>query len=382
MEGSQTVPQAGADSRPPIAPAIWALAFILAVLGPISAVLVGLTGLDLFWWFGVAFAFGAVPLLDIVLGTDAENRLPALNSQRGIYRWMTVAFVPTALASLMWAAWMVGANDWSPFGFLGFAVTTGVSGSASINAAHELGHKRPKLERTASRIALASVGYSHFFVEHNRGHHRHVSTPLDPASARFGESLYQYLPRTLIGSARSAWRLEKRRMELTGKAVFGASNQVLTGIAMTVVLWFIAAALSGFTSLIVAFLLIQAATAISMLETVNYLEHYGLVRELRSDGKYEPCQPHHSWNSDHRVSNMFLFQLQRHSDHHANPTRPFEQLRHFDDSPQLPAGYAPMMIAAAVPPLWYRLMNNRVLSFVDHDMGRIHTEDSPVPVSN
>ena len=377
-----TEPQTPAGSRAPIAPAIWTLTFILAVLGPISAVLVSLTGLALFWWFGVAFAFGILPLLDVLMGTDAENRLPAPSPRRRIYRWMTVAFVPTALVSFFWAAWIVGSHDWSLLSFVGFAITSGVSGSAAINAAHELGHKRPKLERTASRVALASVAYSHFFVEHNRGHHRHVSTPLDPASARFGESLYRFLPRTLFGSARSAWGLEKRRMELTGKAVFGPSNQILSGIAMTVVIWIAASALSDFSILIGAFLVIQAATAISMLETVNYLEHYGLVRELRRDGKYEPCQPHHSWNSDHRISNMFLFQLQRHSDHHANPTRPFEQLRHFDHSPQLPAGYAPMMLAAAVPALWYRLMNDRVLTFVEHDMGRIHTKDSPVPAGD
>ncbi len=365
----------------PLHPAVWLFTFILAVVGPIAAGLVSLTGLSVFWWFGVMFAYGVVPAADLVAGTDVINRLPDPTEGRTIYRLMTLAFVPTAIGSFLWAAWLVGGQDWSLFGFAGFAATMGVSGSAATNAAHELGHKRPNLERTMSRLTLAMVAYSHFFVEHNRGHHRHVSTPLDPASARFGETLYRYFPRTLIGSARSSWHLEKRRMELTNKPVFGPANQILTGIAMTVVLWTAAAALSGFTPVVFAFLVAQAAIAVLMLETVNYLEHYGLLRELRADGKYEPCQPHHSWNSDHRVTNMFLFQLQRHSDHHANPTRPFEQLRHFDHSPQLPAGYAPMMIAAAIPPLWFRIMNDRVLDFVDHDIERLHTADSPVPAT-
>jgi alkane 1-monooxygenase len=118
------------------------------------------------------------------------------------------------------------------------------------------------------------------------------------------------------------------------------------------------------------FLLVQAFYGASLLEVVNYIEHYGLLRQKDSTGRYERCAPRHSWNSNHLVTNLFLYQLQRHSDHHANPTRRFQALRHFEDSPQLPSGYAGMLVLAYIPPLWFWVMDKRVKAHLNGDLSK------------
>jgi alkane 1-monooxygenase len=240
-----------------------------------------------------------------------------------------------------------------------------VSGIA-INTAHELGHKRASLERWLSRVALASSGYGHFFIEHNRGHHVRVATPEDPASSRLGESFWAFLPRTVAGSLRSSWELERERLSRTGHRAWTWRNEILGAWAMTVVLFGALAAVFG--PVVLPYLLVQAIVGFSLLEVVNYLEHYGLLRQKRDDGRYERCAPRHSWNSNNVATNVLLYHLQRHSDHHANPTRRYQSLRHFDEAPQLPTGYAGMIVLAYIPPLWRRVMDPRLLAHYGGDI--------------
>jgi len=240
-----------------------------------------------------------------------------------------------------------------------------VSGIA-INTAHELGHKRDSLERWLSRIALAQTFYGHFYIEHNRGHHVRVATPEDPASARLGESFYEFLPRTVIGSLRSAWELEKVRLERMEKPRLSLRNDILNAWAMSVVLYAVLAV--AFGPVVLPYLLIQSVFGFSLLEVVNYLEHYGLMRQKRPDGRYERTRPEHSWNSNSVASNVLLYHLQRHSDHHANPIRRYQALRHVDEAPQLPTGYAGMIVCALLPPVWRRIMDHRLLAHYDGDV--------------
>jgi alkane 1-monooxygenase len=240
----------------------------------------------------------------------------------------------------------------------------------AINTAHELGHKKGKLDRWLARISLAPTFYGHFYVEHNRGHHKNVSTPVDPASSRMGETFWAFWPRTVVGSLRSAWHLEAERLARSGKGVWSLSNENLQSWAMSVVLWGAVLAVFGWVAL--PFLLIQAVYGFSLLEVVNYLEHYGLLRRTLPDGRVERCMPEHSWNSNHMVTNLFLYHLQRHSDHHANPTRHYQALRHFEESPQLPAGYAAMVLLAYIPPLWFAVMDKRVIRHYRGDLSRIN----------
>jgi alkane 1-monooxygenase len=193
-----------------------------------------------------------------------------------------------------------------------------------------------------------------------------VATPEDPASSRLGESFYRFLPRTVLGSLRSAWELERTRLTRLESSMWTPRNDILSAWAMTVVLFGVLTAVFGVV--VLPFLVIQAIVGFSLLEVVNYLEHYGLLRERREDGRYERTQPEHSWNSNSVASNVLLYHLQRHSDHHANPVRRYQALRHVKDAPQLPTGYAGMILTALFPPIWRRIMDRRVL---DHYKGDV-----------
>jgi alkane 1-monooxygenase len=334
--------------------------------------LVNLTGLGLFWWTGPLFLYVLIPALDVVFGGDRTNppeELVAWLEQDRYYRWVTYLFLPLQLAAMVIGFWLIthhgglGVVD-----KIGIAVTLGSMNGVAINTAHELGHKKEHLERWFARIALAPTFYGHFFIEHNRGHHVRVATPDDPASSRLGESFWAFLPRTVTGSLRSAWRLERTRLRRMDKSTFSPRNDVLNAWAMSVVLW--GGLMLAFGVGILPYLLIQAVFGFSLLEAVNYLEHYGLVRQQLPNGRWERVSPRHSWNNNNTVTNLFLYHLQRHSDHHANPTRRYQALRHFDESPQLPSGYATMIVLCYFPPLWRRVMDQRVLAHYDGDVTR------------
>jgi len=349
----------------------WLLGLIVPA-APFSAwVLVQLTGLRAFWFYGPALVFVLFPILDLLIGMDSTNPpdsvIKWLEGDR-YYRWCTYLFIPIQYAGLVFACWLWSSGELSTVEGIGLALTMAMVSGIAINTAHELGHKRDSTERWLSRVALAQSGYGHFFIEHNRGHHVRVATPEDPASARLGESFYAFLPRTVLGSLRSAWGLERTRLARTGRSAWTPRNDILSAWAMTVLLF--AALTLAFGLVVLPYLLIQAAIGFSLLEVVNYLEHYGLLRQRRDDGRYERTRPEHSWNSNSVASNVLLYHLQRHSDHHANPVRRYQALRHVDEAPQLPTGYAGMIVLAAVPPLWRRVMDPRLLAHYQGDLAR------------
>ncbi len=349
----------------------WPLALVVPLLPFLAGGLVALTGWSGFWWIGPVLIFGLMPLLDRALGLDTlnppEDATAALDADR-YYRHLTYAYLPLQFASLVWACAVWASGELSTFAALGLAATVGCVAGIAINTAHELGHKHPTLERWLAKIALAQSAYGHFYVEHNRGHHQRVSTPDDPASSRFGESFYAFVPRTVIGSARSAVEIERERRHRAGERFWSPRNDVLNAWAMTVVLFGGLVAVFGWS--VAPWLVVQGVVGFLLLEVVNYIEHYGLLRERKDNGRYERCRPEHSWNASNVASNVLLYQLQRHSDHHAYPTRRFQTLRHFDEVPQLPTGYAGMVVLATVPPLWRKVMDPRVLAFYDGDLSR------------
>jgi alkane 1-monooxygenase len=364
-------------------PAAWSdakrYAWLLGIVVPLTPFMAwgaaALTGFGAFWLLGPALVFIAFPLLDIAIGLDATNPpdsvLKFLEQDR-YYRWCTYVFIPIQYAGLVFACWLWSSGDLSALESLGLAFTVGVVGGIAINTAHELGHKRASSERWLSRVALAQTGYGHFFIEHNRGHHVRVATPEDPASSRLGESFWAFLPRTVSGSLRSAWEIEAARLDRLGKSHWSIHNDILGAWAMTVGLF--AALAIVFGPVVLPYLLIQAVIGFSLLEVVNYLEHYGLRRNKREDGRYERCRPEHSWNSNNVASNVLLYHLQRHSDHHANPTRRYQALRHVEEAPQLPTGYAGMIVLAWFPPLWRRVMDPRLLDHFEGDVTRANIQ--------
>ena len=349
----------------------WLLGLIVPLLPFMAYGLVEASGIGAFWFFGPFLVFVIFPVLDVLRGLDASNppdEVIKWLEQDRYYRRCIYAFLPLQYAGLVFAAWLWAHGGLSVLDSIGLALTVAMVSGISINTAHELGHKRAALERWLSKVALAQSGYGHFFIEHNRGHHVRVATPEDPASARFGESFYAFLPRTVIGSLRSAWELERVRLHRGKHSTLSIHNDILQAWAMTVVLY-VALALA-FGPVVLPYLLIQSVLGASLLEVVNYLEHYGLLRVKREDGRYERTRPEHSWNSNNVVSNVLLYHLQRHSDHHANPTRRYQALRHVDEAPQLPTGYAGMIVIAAIPPLWRRVMDHRLLAHYGGDVTR------------
>ncbi|PZS12662.1 MAG: alkane 1-monooxygenase [Pseudonocardiales bacterium] len=332
--------------------------------------MVNLTGLGLFWWMGPLWLYVLIPLLDVVFGPDPTNPpdgVVAWLEQDRYYRWVTYAFLPLQYVAILVGCWLITTHGGlGIIDRLGIAVTLGAMNGVAINTAHELGHKKEHLERWFARVALAPTGYGHFFIEHNRGHHVRVATPDDPASSRLGETFWRFLPRTVTGSVRNSWRLERTRLRRMGRQPFSPHNDVLNAWAMTIVLW--AALLTLFGVGIVPYLLIQAIFGFALLEAVNYVEHYGLMRQQLPNGRWERVNPRHSWNNNNLTTNLFLYHLQRHSDHHANPTRRYQALRHFEESPQLPSGYATMILIAYLPPLWRRVMDHRVLAHYGGDV--------------
>jgi alkane 1-monooxygenase len=351
----------------------WLLGLLVPLLPFMAWGLVEATGWGGFWFWGVAFLYVIMPIMDTLIGKDSANPPDSvvkwLEEDR-YYRWCTYAFLPLQFAALIGGAWLLARGDLSVIEKIGLALTLGVVNGVGINTAHELGHKRASLERWLSKIALAPTGYGHFFIEHNRGHHVRVATPEDPASSRLGESFYRFWPRTVAGSLRSSWELEVERFARQGKRPWTLRNDMLNAWAMTLVLF--AALAIAFGPGILPYLLLQAVFGFSLLEVVNYLEHYGLLRQKREDDPdgYERTRPDHSWNSDNVSSNVLLYHLQRHSDHHAHPMRRFQALRHFDEAPELPSGYGTMIVLAMIPPLWRRVMDPRVLAHYGGDVTR------------
>ncbi|MDR3418780.1 MAG: fatty acid desaturase [Nevskia sp.] len=352
---------------------LWLLSPALPLLGLVS-VLAVMTGASraLLWALPIVF-YVLAPILDWWIGEDRinapESAVPALEADH-YYRRIVYAYLPSQYLVTILGAWLAVNGHLPWWALLGLVATAGVTNGVGINTAHELGHKTNSLERWLAKLALAPVAYGHFLVEHNKGHHKNVATPEDPASSRMGETFWAFLPRTVAGSLKSAWRIEAERLARLGKGPWSIGNENLQAWGMSLLLFGALTLWLGPWGLL--FLAAQAVLGFSLLEVVNYLEHYGLLRQKLSDGRYERCQPRHSWNSNHVVTNLFLFQLQRHSDHHANPTRRYQALRHFDDSPQLPSGYSAMLMIAYLSPLWFKVMDPRVAAHYRGDLSKAH----------
>lgn len=355
------------------------------LLSPMVPPLVALSLANFMWtghgawlWGAAVLIYGLIPALDLLYGVDRSNppedAVQALEDDR-YYRTIVALYTPMQFAVTIWGAWMVVTQPLAWWEYIGLIISIGLVSGIGINTAHELGHKNTGWERWLAKLTLAPVAYGHFVVEHNRGHHMRVATPEDPASSRLGESFWVFLPRTMIGSLVSAWNLEKERLAKGGHGVWNWRNENLQAWAMTAV--FYGALTAWLGPIVLPFLIVQAFYGASLLEAVNYIEHYGLLRQKdATTGRYERCQPEHSWNSNHIVTNLFLYQLQRHSDHHANAMRRFQALRHFEESPQLPSGYASMLLLAYATPLWFRVMDRKVLAHYGGDVTKANIQPS------
>ncbi len=352
---------------------LWLLSLFIPALGINGALWYLHSGNPLVLWFPVLLSYGIFPLLDLWLGQDPSNppesAVPQLEADP-YYRYITYALVPLLWAGYVAGIWFFTTHAMPWHAQLAGALTCGGVGGYAINLGHELGHKKSRLERVLARLILMMTGYAHFYIEHNRGHHRDVATPLDPASSRMGENIYRFVLREMPGGLRRAWGLERERLAQAGLPLWSWHNQILLPMAGTVLIYSLLLYWLGWQAL--PFMLLAAFWSNFQLSSANYIEHYGLLRQKDAQGRYEICTPQHSWNSNQVLSNWAMLHLQRHADHHAHPARRYQSLRHFDDAPQLPNGYFGMFVLAYIPPLWFAVMNPRLVATVGRDARRIN----------
>jgi alkane 1-monooxygenase len=338
------------------------LKYLIAYIAPLAA-LWGLYEQGHWSFAGIYVGFVMIPLLEIVSPQSTHNFSPEEETKQ-LNTWffdlLLYLNVPLLFFILHVYFQQVFAGTAQTYELVGMTCSVGlIAGTIGINVAHELGHRSKASEIIMAKMLLLSALYMHFFIEHNRGHHKHVSTDADPASARLGENLYAFWLRSVTGSWRNAWKLEAERLQKTNSAHwFSWNNEMLRfqvfqlGYLLSVGLFY--------AWWMVPYAIAVAVFGFLLLECVNYIEHYGLRRKMLPNGRPEPVQPWHSWNSDHELGRIFLYELTRHSDHHFKTSRKYQILRHFDESPQLPFGYPTSIIISLLPPLWFALMNPRV----------------------
>lgn len=340
---------------------IKALKYLLVFVVPALFIL----GVHLGGWmtFGaVIFAFGVIPLLELLFKPDPKNIESAEAEMRKndqVYDFMLYLVLPVVYLSVAVYLFALSGQMWELYEIIGLTLSLSmVLGGLGINVAHELGHRNSRFEQTLGKLLLLPSAYMHFFIEHNYGHHKNVSTYEDPASSRRNETLYHFWIRSAVYSYISAWKIQLKQLKRSGASFWCAKNEMLIFQIIQLIWWSSIAVVFGWK--IVLAYTVAAIGGFLLLETVNYIEHYGLARKKLSALRYERVQPVHSWNSNHVVGRLMLFELSRHSDHHFQPAKKYQLLEHHSESPQMPTGYPGMMLLSALPPLWFKVMNKRL----------------------
>lgn len=321
------------------------------------------------------FFYAFTPLMDALMGEDPHNPpeevVSAMMADK-YYRITVHTMVYVAIAVFLSFVIFIGTQDLPWWAILALIIGVGANSGGVMVMTHELGHKSNKLDRLSAKIGNMIMGYGHFNIEHNKGHHTWVATPEDPASSRMGENFYAFMIRELSGTFKRGTSYEKARLEKQDRSFWSVHNDVLQVYAVT--LGLAALFISQFGWAILLFLIPHHFLAWLALTQANYVEHYGLKREKLANGKYERCQPKHSWNTNHTYSNLLSFHLQRHSDHHAYPLRPYQVLRDYDDVPTLPTGYGGCFAMAFFPPLWFKVMDKRVVDWAGGDLSKVNLD--------
>jgi alkane 1-monooxygenase len=311
----------------------------------------------------VIFAFGLLPILEHLLPPQeanlSESDRKSYLSDR-LFDWLLYFNVPIVFGTVLLFIYQLNHITMSTSTLVGHILSVGiVLGACGINVGHELGHRSNKAEQFLAKALLLPSLYQHFFIEHNRGHHKYVATPEDPATARRGETVYAFWFRSITQSYRHAWALERDKLRKQGLSFWGSQNLMLR-FTLVQISYVSAVFLLASEWQFALFVLVAGLVGALLLETINYVEHYGLLREKMSNGRYERVQPHHSWNSNYVLGRIMLYELTRHSDHHFLASKKYQVLDHHPQAPELPYGYPASMLLALLPPLWFAVMDARL----------------------
>ena len=309
--------------------------------------------------FTVVYAFMFIPMIELYAVGNTDNHEDEIEPSRLSNRFFDVLLylnVPILFTLVYFLLINVTSRPLSILEIIGMTVSVGmVLGSNGINVAHELGHRNNTFDKFMAQLLLLPNLYMHFTSEHNFGHHKNIATDADPASSRLNENIYSFWIRSVVGCYTGAWKIEAQRLNKDKKAFFSIHNYMIVNTLIQII--YLGSCVFFFGKLGIVVAIVAAIVGFLMLETVNYIEHYGLRRKQLENGRYEQVMPHHSWNSDHEIGRIILYELTRHSDHHYQAARKYQILRHHDQTPQLPYGYPGCMVLALVPPLWFRKMN-------------------------
>lgn len=331
--------------------------FVLYMLAMLS-----FTKNGIYCWLPLLYSFFAIPIAELLIKPDPSNmdkveeELAKKDKGYDVILYLAVVMQYYSLWLFLTSLSQPDLSDWERSGRI---ITMGLlCGTFGINVAHELGHRVNAFEQTLAKALLLTSLYMHFFIEHNKGHHKHVATPQDPSTAKLNQSVYAFWLQTLQGTYMSAWRIAIAEAKKKGNKLPELNNEMLLfQLIQAGFLTFIGIYV-GITSML-AFIAAAIIGAL-LLETVNYIEHYGLNRSHSTDHQYERVKPHHSWNSNHVIGRLMLFELSRHSDHHYLASRKYQILRHIDEAPQMPTGYPGMIILSLLPPLWFKIMHKQM----------------------
>lgn len=339
------------------------LKYLGAYIGPLVAYLsIAIGGI---WSYGAAIlSFVLIPLTELLLGSNTSVAGQEISPKRALSRFFDILLylnVPILYGLIFFFFWRVSSSSLTTWEIVGMTLSVGTYvGASGINVAHELGHRPGKFEKMLARILLIPGLYNHFMIEHNHGHHRWVGTFKDPATARLGESVYAFWFRSTWGGLVSAIKIERELLARSGHQFWSFKNQFIRGVLMQALyLWIIYVV---FGTLALGLAIAIGVMGFLLLESINYIEHYGLLRKRIGDNQYERVSKIHSWNSNHDIGRIFLYELTRHADHHYKASKKYQLLQHIEESPQLPTGYPGSIILALIPPLWFKIMNPRVPS--------------------
>jgi alkane 1-monooxygenase len=334
--------------------------FVLYILALLS-----FNGNGLICWTPLLYTFFLIPFVELFIKADPQNLdevEEALAKKNKAYDLILYAAVIMQYYSLWVFFNSLKQEQLSTIDIIGRVLSMGLLCAAfGINVAHELGHRVNKMEQTFAKLLLLTSLYMHFFIEHNKGHHKHVATPHDPSTAKYNQTVYAFWIQTLIGTYLSAWKIANEEVEKKGKRWYSLQNEML--LFQIIQLLFVFAIYYFFGAISALLFIVAAFMGGLLLETVNYIEHYGLSRNPTTEAQFERVQPHHSWNSNHIIGRLMLFELSRHSDHHYLASRKYQILRSFDNAPQMPTGYPGMILLSLFPPLWFKIMHQQMKKY-------------------
>ena len=339
------------------------LKYLAALTIPLTAV-IGLYFQGIWCFLTPIYSFVIIPILEMILPVDNSNYTESEIENKNInaiFDWMLYLNLPIVYGLIIWSLIFVTSTPLETFEIIGLILSLGmVLGTNGINVAHELGHRQSTNERFIGKALLLPSLYMHFYIEHNHGHHLHAATKEDPATARYNQNVYSFWFTSTIRQYFSAWRIQLRLLNNNNESFFSLKNDMFWYLIIQFIYLLTVFLLFGTTGLL--FALSAGVTGFILLETVNYIEHYGLLRSKMASGRYERVKENHSWNSNHVVGRIVLYELTRHSDHHYKTSKKYQILECHEESPQMPFGYPTSMVLALIPPLWFKIMNKRVPS--------------------